>query len=141
MMTAKRKYRILVVDDEASVLFTYRVLLERHGYAATAAISSVQALEALEKTEFDLLLCDLSLEEGHSGFEVLKEARRRNANVPCVLITGYASSEAAQTAEKLGTPVLYKPIEIQQFLETIATVLREGHEQAPNSDTPRAKAS
>jgi DNA-binding NtrC family response regulator len=140
-MKAKRKYRILVVDDEASVLFTYRVLLERHGYAATAAISSVQALAALENTSFDLLLCDLSLEEGHTGFEVLKQARKRDPLVPCVLLTGYASSEAAQTAEKMGTPVLYKPIEIEQFLDTIATVLRECHEQASDSDTPRSKAS
>lgn len=141
-MAAKRKYRILVVDDEASVLFTYRVLLERHGYAATAAISSTEAIAALEHGRFDLLLCDLSLEEGHTGFEVLTRARQRDPLVPCVLLTGYASSEAAQTAEKMGTPVLYKPIEIEQFLDTIATVLRECYEQAtPDADTPRAKAS
>lgn len=140
-MMAKRKYRILVVDDEASVLFTYRVLLERHGYAATAAISSVEAMAALERTSFDLLLCDLSLEEGHTGFEVLKRARERNPRVPCVLLTGYASSEAAQMAETLETPLLYKPIEIDQFLDTIATVLRECYEQASGSDTLRSKAS
>jgi DNA-binding NtrC family response regulator len=137
----KRKYHILVVDDEASVLFTYRVLLERHGYAATAAISSRQAIAAVKRRRFDLLLCDLSLEEGHTGFEVLKRARERDPQVPCVLLTGYATSDAAQMAEKLGTPVLYKPIEIEQFLDTIATVLRECHEQAPGSDTLRAQAS
>lgn len=140
-MTAKRKYRILVVDDEASVLFTYRVLLERHGYAATEAISSVEALAALTRTKFDLLLCDLSLEKGHTGFEVLQQARQRDPLVPCVPLTGYASSEAAQTAEELGTPVLYKPIEIDQFLDTIATVLRECYEQASRSNTSRSKAS
>jgi hypothetical protein len=37
--------------------------------------------------------------------------------------------------------VLYKPIEIEQFLDTIATVLRESYEQAPGSDTPCSQAS
>jgi DNA-binding NtrC family response regulator len=125
----KRKHSVLVVDDEASVLFTYRVLLEHHGYAATAALSSKEAIAAIDQGPFDLLLCDLSLEEGHTGFEVLEHARRSNPEVPCVLLTGYATSEAAQKAQQLGIAVLYKPIEIQEFLNTISTVLRETYEQ------------
>ncbi len=94
----------------------------------------------MKQKRFDLLLCDLSLEQGHTGFEVLKAARERDPRLPCVLLTGYASSEAAQTAETLGTPVLYKPIEIEQFLDTIARVLRECHEASGN-DAPRVQAS
>ncbi|MGZ4825466.1 MAG: response regulator [Terriglobales bacterium] len=135
----KRKHSVLVVDDEASVLFTYRVLLEQHGYAATAVLSSKEAIAAIEKTAFDLLLCDLSLEEGHTGFEVLEFARQTNPEIPCVLLTGYASSEAAQKAEQLGIDVLYKPIEIQQFLVTISTVLKENYEQT--EDRKRAHGS
>ncbi len=129
----KRKHSVLVVDDEASVLFTYRILLEQHGYAATAVLSSKEAKAAINTTNFDLLLCDLSLEEGHTGFEVLEHARTKNPGVPCVLLTGYASSDAAQKAEQLGIAVLYKPIEIQQFLETITTVLRDTYEQTEDS--------
>lgn len=120
---------MLVVDDEASVLFTYRMLLEQHGYATTAVLSSKEAIDAVSKNAFDLLLCDLSLEEGHTGFEVLEAARQIDGDVPCVLLTGYASAEAAQKADQLGIEVLYKPIEIQQFLDTIATVLRKTYEQ------------
>ncbi len=129
----KRKHSVLVVDDEASVLFTYRILLEQHGYAATAVLSSKEAIAAINAASFDLLLCDLSLEEGHTGFEVLEYARSKNPDIPCVLLTGYASSDAAQKAEQLGIGVLYKPIEIQQFLETITTVLRDTYEQTENS--------
>ncbi len=135
----KQKHSVLVVDDEASVLFTYRVLLEQHGYAPTAVLSCKEAIEAFAKKPFDLLLCDLSLEEGHTGFEVLEFARQSDPDVPCVLLTGYASSEAAQRAEKLGVPVLYKPIEIQDFLETISTVLRDSYE--PTKDSQRAQRS
>jgi DNA-binding NtrC family response regulator len=138
----KRKHSVLVVDDEASVLFTYRILLEQHGYAATAALTSKQAIQAINKTAFDLLLCDLSLEEGHTGFEVLEYARRTNRDVPCVLITGYATSEAAQKAGQLGITVLYKPIEIQEFMDTISTALRTSYEQTENGNrAQRSKAS
>jgi DNA-binding NtrC family response regulator len=138
----KRKPSVLVVDDEASVLFTYRILLEQHGYAPTAVLSSKEAISEVSKNNFDLLLCDLSLEEGHTGFEVLEHARQINSATPCVLLTGYASSESAQKAERLGISVLYKPIEIQQFLDTISAVLRDSHEQAENADpAQRSQAS
>jgi DNA-binding NtrC family response regulator len=138
----KRKHSVLVVDDEASVLFTYRILLEQHGYAATAALTSKQAMAAINHTAFDLLLCDLSLEEGHTGFDVLEYARQSDPDVPCVLITGYATSEAAQKAEHMGIAVLYKPIEIQEFLDTISTVLRTSYEQTENRKrAQRSKAS
>ncbi len=138
----KHKHSILVVDDEASVLFTYRVLLERHGYTATAVLSSTEAISEIAKQRFDLLLCDLSLEEGHTGFEVLEHARRRDSVVPCVLLTGYASSEAAQKAERLGIAVLYKPIEITEFLTTITNVLRDTYEQTEDGGrSHRSQAS
>ena len=136
----QHKHRILVVDDEASVLFTYRMLLERHGYAATAVLSSREAIAEVSQHPFDLLLCDLSLEEGHTGFEVLEAARAIDPDAACVLLTGYATSDEANQAERLGIDVLYKPIEIQQFLDTIATVLRKTYEQQ-TEDERRAHRS
>ena len=122
-----RKPKVLVVDDEASVLVTYRMILEQQGYETTAVLSSAEALEAVERTNFDLLMCDLSLEESHTGFEIFEVARRRTPEVPCVLLTGYASHEAVQEAERNGISVLFKPIDIQEFLSTIATLVRSGH--------------
>jgi two-component system, NtrC family, nitrogen regulation response regulator NtrX len=127
------KPSILVVDDEASVLFTYRMILEQQGYAATAAISCKEALEEVAKHDFDLLLCDLSLEERSTGFEVFDAARRRNAEVPCVLLTGYASTDAVEKAEKQGVTVLFKPIEIDEFLSTVSNLLRNYYDQAKAS--------
>lgn len=72
-------YRILVVDDEASVLITYQLILEQQGYQVSACATSVDAIRALRQQNFDLVLCDYSLEEQHTGFEVISEARRRRA--------------------------------------------------------------
>jgi DNA-binding NtrC family response regulator len=127
---SKRKQLVLVVDDESSVLFTYQLLLEQQGYQVTAVPSAALAFKELEKQKFDLLLCDLSLEENHNGFEVIEFARKHSADIPCVLLTGYASVEAAQKASDIGVTVLYKPIDIQEFLTTIPNVLKERYEQS-----------
>lgn len=127
---SKRKRSVLVVDDESSVLFTYKLLLEQQGYEVSAVPSAALAEKELEKTKFDLLLCDLSLEENHNGFEVIEFARRQTPDIPCVLLTGYASVEAAQKAAEMGVTVLYKPIDIQEFLTTIPAVMKENYEQS-----------
>jgi len=126
---SKKKNTVLVVDDESSVLFTYRLLLEQQGYDVTAVPSSAAARDEITKSQFDLLLCDLSLEEDHNGFEVIEFARKANSKIACILLTGYAIVEAAQKAADMGVTVLYKPIDIQEFLTTIPAVLKERYEQ------------
>lgn len=127
---SKRKFKLLVVDDEPSVLFTYRLLLEREGYLVTPVVSWREAVDELAKNKFDLMLCDLSLEEQHTGFEVIEEARRGRGEMPCILLTGYANLDAAQRAEQMNVPVLYKPIDVKEFLTTIAAVLRDAYAEA-----------
>jgi DNA-binding NtrC family response regulator len=127
------KQSILVVDDDPSVLFTYRMILEQQGYAATAAATSREAIDILGNNDFNLLLCDLSLEEKHTGFEVFDFARGKYPGIPCVLLTGYASKEAVDRAEREGVSVLFKPIDIEEFLSTIFRILRSEHGQVKAS--------
>ena len=124
-----RRYSILVVDDEPSVLFTYRLLLEKQGYDVAGAVTCDEALRSIDARAFDLLLCDLSLDENHTGFEVLEYARAKNPVVPCILLTGYASADSAQKAQTMDLSVLYKPIDIDEFLSTIPNILRKAYEQ------------
>jgi len=126
---SKRKQSVLVVDDESAVLFTYKLLLEQQGYVVTAVPSSALAESELRKQQYDLLLCDLSLEENHNGFEVIDAARTQSPGIACVLLTGYASMEAAQKAAEMGIAILYKPIDIEEFLTTIPAVLKEKYDQ------------
>jgi DNA-binding NtrC family response regulator len=121
-------YRILVVDDEASVLITYRLILEQEGYKVTACATSVEAIRVLREQEFDLVLCDYSLEEQHTGFEVIVEARKRNAELPAALLTGYATKETADEASSQNIGIMFKPIEIEEFLATTSKMLRRDHE-------------
>jgi DNA-binding NtrC family response regulator len=121
-------YRILVVDDEASVLVTYQLILEQQGYQVSACATSVDAISVLRRQDFDLVLCDYSLEEQHTGFEVIAEARRRRPEVPAALLTGYATKETADEASGQNIGIMFKPIEIEEFLATTSKMLRRDHE-------------
>jgi DNA-binding NtrC family response regulator len=125
----KRKFHILVVDDEPHVLLTYELILQQQGYEVSAALSAEQARRVLRERTIDLLLCDLSLERRENGIDVIEFARRRDPEMPAVLLTGYATQDANDLAEGSGIPVLFKPIDINQLLQTIADMLRDAYEQ------------
>src|SRR5438309_8909053 len=99
MTSGASKARVLVVDDEPSVLLTYRLLLEQRGYRVTAVVSASDAMAELRKNRFDLLLCDLALGEQCTGFDVIEFGRRHVPGISAALLTGYASVEAAERAE------------------------------------------
>jgi DNA-binding NtrC family response regulator len=127
-VSADRKYRVLVVDDEAAVLLTYQLILERQGYEVSACGTSVQAIAAVQNQRFDVVLCDYSLEEQHTGFEVISAARGFDPEVPAALLTGYATKETADEAASRGIGVMFKPIEIDEFLSTTANMVRRNNE-------------
>jgi DNA-binding NtrC family response regulator len=127
-VSANRKYRVLVVDDEAAVLLTYQLILERQGYEVLACGTSVQAIAAVRKQRFDVVLCDYSLEEQHTGFEVISAARGVDPDVPAALLTGYATKETADEAASRGIGVMFKPIEIEEFLSTTSNMVRRDNE-------------
>jgi DNA-binding NtrC family response regulator len=129
-VNTERKYRILVVDDEASVLITYRLILEQQGYLVTACGTAREAVQAVQQEEFDLVLCDYSLEEQHTGFEVISAARQRDKDVPAALLTGYATKETADEAASQSIGIMFKPIEIEEFLATTSRMLRRDHESS-----------
>jgi len=116
---------ILVVDDELNILATYRAILERNGYNVSTASTVLEARQVLTERKVDFLLCDLTLKEQGGGLEVLKFARKTYGPMPAILLTGYASEEDCDRAESLGVPLLYKPLEVECLLMTIAGLVRD----------------
>ena len=128
-MATNHKSRLLVVDDEPNVLVTYHMILQQQGYKVSAAMSAKEARQVLSAEEIDLLLCDLSLEQQENGFDVIEFAHRRRPNMPAVLLTGYATPDAAERAQGSGILMLFKPIDIKQLLVTISDLLGKTDEQ------------
>jgi len=133
-MSPDKKHSILVVDDERAVLTTYGLILSRKGYDVETAISSVEAIQALKRRDFDLLLCDYSLELEHTGFEVIDYGRNKQPATKAAILTGYASKETADQAKQDGIAILYKPIDIEEFFTTIDKLLREEYEPHQNDE-------
>jgi two-component system NtrC family sensor kinase len=115
---------ILVVDDEPSVLLTYSMILRQSGYDVTGVATAREAKSVLAEHPYDMLVCDLALEGPRSGMEVLDFARAHYPALPVILLTGYATRELAEEAERKRITMLFKPIEVRDLLDTIARLAR-----------------
>ena len=121
--------KILVIDDEALVTESLKRLLKKAGYETEIASSGTKAMELIQKTNFDLIVSDIRMPD-IDGVETVKKIReylKQNGkpSVPEILITGYASKESLQEAERLQVAdYIYKPFNIQDFLEVIKRNLR-----------------
>jgi len=123
--------RVLVVDDDDDVRRTIADLLSGRGYQILGVSSLYQAREALQREAFDLVLCDLRLDDG-SGLELLRELRGHQPRIHAILMTGYASMETAVEAVRLGlADYLIKPVLPAQLdfaiqrLENVAALASE----------------
>src|SRR5207237_4260388 len=89
-MTPAVTRRLLVVDDEESVLETIAAILRQEGYEVVAADTMDAALRHLRSQSFDLVLTDLRVEE-ESGLTLVAELQRHWPDTMSVVLTGYAS--------------------------------------------------
>lgn len=113
--------RILLIDDEPPVLLTYTMILQRQGYDIIAAATAGEAREALRNHQFDVVICDLSIEGENGGFPLLEQAMQQNPAVTAILLTGYASEEQADEANAKGFTLLFKPIAVEDLLRAVSS--------------------
>jgi DNA-binding NtrC family response regulator len=92
---------ILVVDDDPYIQETLKDRLESLGYRVLLAADGQQALELLEHQDPQLVLLDIEM-PGMKGLDVLKEIRRKERDVPVIMITAYGSIDLAVQAMKEG---------------------------------------
>ena len=102
---------ILIVDDEPSVVYTLKCILEKVGYRISSAEDWEQARAALNSETVDVIICDLAL-NGENGAKLLENARALQPEVGQVLLTGYAPPEMIEELESRGIAVFMKPVEM-----------------------------
>ena len=119
------RLRVLVVDDEPSIrelLFKALALAE---YEVDVSADGPSALERMRLTPYDLLIVDLRM-PGMDGLSVVREARRLQADLRVLVITGYSSESSAIDALNLGVVgYLTKPFRIPHVLAAAAKALGE----------------
>ena len=89
--------RILAIDDEDVIRMLVVEILESVGHEVVGAESAEHALDLLDHDEFDLIVSDVVM-PGLSGLELLEAARRRQASLPVVLVTGAGTYETLSQA-------------------------------------------
>jgi len=112
--------KVLVVDDEESVVVTIKAILQLDGYDVATSTSGMQARKMVREVEYDLVLTDLRLEDG-DGLDVLKAVRESYPETVTIMLTGYASLESAIQALRAGAyDYLVKPSEVEELRATVA---------------------
>lgn len=115
--------KLLVVDDEASVLFTLIANLELEGFEVVGAENAAAALAVLERGKFDLVLSDVRM-PGMHGVDLYRRIRRVDPDVPVVLMTAFALEGLVEDALREGAfAVLPKPLPVDVLLKLIARAL------------------
>jgi signal transduction histidine kinase len=112
--------KVLVVDDEESVVVTIKAILQLDGYSVATTTSGARARKMVREVEYDLVLTDLRLEDG-DGLDVLKAVRESYPETVTIMLTGYASLESAIQALRAGAyDYLVKPSEVEELRATVA---------------------
>ena len=114
---------ILVVDDELSMRELLEVMLNKEGYEVSCAENGSKAISMIEKTDYDLLLCDIRLGD-ITGIEVIKALKKQNQDTVIIMISAYATTEAAVEAMNQGAyDFVPKPFDNEELKQTIKKAL------------------
>ena len=125
--------QILVVDDAAEMLEFLRSMLQvsNSDHQVMAVPSAEEAMFELRLTKFDLLVTDVRL-PGMSGFDLVRHARKRNPDLPVIMITAYMSEQGQQEANDLGIYRYFrKPLDTDSVLTAVQHALYGEPEPSP----------
>ncbi|MCW5964772.1 MAG: response regulator transcription factor [Bryobacterales bacterium] len=140
---ANRKARLLVVEDESHIAVGLRFNLQAEGYDVQIVETGEDALVALARHQWDLVVLDLML-PGLSGFDVVEQMRFRGDRTPVLILTARGRSEDVVKGLTLGADdYLPKPFELAVLIARVAGLLRrtewarsQAMSMRPPSDSP-----
>ena len=118
--------RLLVLDNELSILQSMSALLEQWGCEVLTATDQEGALQVLGVRAPELILADLHLDHGIVGSQVVQHLRQHFAmNIPAVMITADRSDECRRELHGMGVPILNKPVKPGKLRAILSQILNE----------------
>ena len=122
----KKNFKILVVDDEKLTCMNIKHVLEKQKYEVYSALSGEEAISLLSHHNFDVIITDLKMQD-IDGLSVLEQAKKNHPSTEVIIITGYATVNAAVEAMKKGSfQFLSKPLKLEEIISTVENAL-ENH--------------
>lgn len=129
-------FNILVIEDEQRVAELLRSGLEENGYKVSLAADGIQGLHLFLTNKFDLILSDIILPK-MGGFELCKEIRKIDTNVPILMLTALGSTDDKLEGFDAGADdYLTKPFDFRELLARVAVLLKRnlGVQSSDNAD-------
>ena len=118
-MFNEEKIRVLVVDDEESLLAVLSQVLSKNGYDVTAAASGEEGWEIFQADPFPLVIADIVMKK-MTGIELLQKIKEMCPETEVIIITSYASLDTAVNALRSGAyDYLFKPFEDLEMISAV----------------------
>ncbi|MBW4465210.1 MAG: response regulator transcription factor [Pegethrix bostrychoides GSE-TBD4-15B] len=115
--------QILIVEDEPRIVAFLEKGLQKHGYETAVAIDGEEALQMVQKDDFDLLLLDLGLPI-KDGWTVLKELQSSESMPAVIVLTARADNgDRSQSLQMGAKDYLTKPFRFNELLDRIKAIL------------------
>ncbi len=114
---------ILIVDDEPSIRLTLETGLTLKGFRTTSASNGREAVSLIEKEKFDLVICDVVMQDG-DGLWLVGKVREFDADLPIILMTAQGTVERAFDSFEIGaSDFIAKPFEIGALAASVTRLL------------------
>ncbi len=123
---------ILVVEDQKSIVMQVEALLKSRGHLVAVAFNSHDALEQLHRFRIDLVVTDIMMPGGASGFELAKTIKKdqRYTSIPVMIMTGRRDQKDVEKGILSGADdYVVKPLDTDLFLAKIDALLRKRGKQ------------
>jgi len=120
--------KLLLIDDEADLRYSFQRILDSPEIELTTAASGEEGLRLIPKLKPDLVIMDIRL-AGITGLETLRRIRQMDPKLLVILMTAYGTTQTAIEAMKLGAyDYLLKPFDVPKLKELIANALKAAHD-------------
>ena len=120
-----KRIRLLLVDDEKGFVDIISKRMSKRNIDVTKAYSGTDALQALRKADFDVVVLDLKM-EGMDGIEILKLFKKIVPDLAVIMLTGHGSEEAARDGINFGAfDYLTKPCDLEELVAKIKEAYRQ----------------
>jgi two-component system, NtrC family, nitrogen regulation response regulator NtrX len=135
------KPRILVIDDEAAIRDSLKMILEYEDYQFLGAASGQDGLATVQRERPDAVLLDIKM-PGMDGMEVLRKLHALDETLPIIMISGHGATATAVEAIKSGAVDFFdKPLSTERVIVTLRNVLKQSELVAENRDLKIAMES
>ena len=121
----RAKTKVLAVDDDRLLRMSVQFTLEEQGYDVDTAPDVAQAMDALDRYPYELVLTDLTLPDG-DGLDVIRHALRSNPDSKVILMTAAEETVDVDAVMLAGaSEVLFKPCKLSLLVTRARDILRE----------------